>query len=387
MEKIKLIFISNITLGYSSPKYISFINLVNKKFDSVDIETYERWDYPRPIYDIPGFSFKRNVLSGWLECIKPKKNRVWFRLLRNISLFISEFKMIINIISQAKNNRLIIVTTFENPLFGLINSENVLILQNYSEIWTEDHLNFISKSQAMLLSPLLKKYRNNVNLCVSPQYDRLLLARDIYRNAKHYLVLNCPPFESVSSTGKNFDQIRVLYQGVIGKTNYPYELMSLLLQLSEIYEVHFAGKVQNVFEKEFNQLVKDSSIVDHGYLNQFQLAELRSKCNVGIVFWDESNLNTKYCAPNKLFEYMSCGYFVISSKNHSLNKFYENYNYGLNIDVHSENLNNAVSELDIKEMIRISNNNMEHCKKLLNFESQNEELMQELSYFIDIENP
>ncbi|MGF1863616.1 hypothetical protein, partial [Photobacterium profundum] len=372
--------------GYSSPKYISFMNLMKSNFKNIEIETYERWDYPRSKYNIPNFHFKRNILSGWLEKIKPDENKFWIRLLRKFSLVISEILMILKIIQEAKDQNILLVTTFENPLFGLIKSRNVCILQNYSEIWGEDHLNLSGKIQALLFSSLLDKYRGNVKLCVSPQHDRLLIAEKTYPNAKQYLVLNCPPIDTSETRNKDFNEIKILYQGVIGNTNYPLQLINTLAELSNHYEVHFAGKVDDNFKEFFNKSVKESSIIEHGYLNQFQLSELRLKCNVGIVYWDDSNLNTKFCAPNKLFEYISSGYFVISSVNHSLNDFYNRFQYGVNIDAEKVDVVNVLSNIDIETMNRVSKRNVGLFTESLNFESQNEKLISDLSKFINSES-
>jgi len=386
VEKCKIIFISNVTLGYSSPKYLSFIKLAQKKIENVEIETYERWDHLRPKYLIPDLvNVKRNILSGWLQKIKPKNNNLLIKVIRRLSLIVSEMNMIRGIIKKSKNEKLIVVTTFENPLFGLFESRsNIGILQNYSEIWGEDSANPFDKLQNFFSKGLINKYRDSVKWCVSPQQDRLRLATQLYPNAKQYLVLNCPSLND-KVVDKNFDEIKVLYQGAIGETNYPIELMHDLAKLSEYYEVHFAGKVADKYKIVFDEIVNKSSIIVHGYLNQFDLNTLRNECNVGLVYWDESNLNTKYCAPNKLFEFISCGYFVISSKNHSLNQFYSDYQFGLNIDVGSTDIIEEIKNTNIVDFERVSNSNKKHYIESLNFEFQNKLLIQELLNFIRVD--
>ncbi|HCG8449653.1 TPA: hypothetical protein NJ582_003370 [Vibrio parahaemolyticus] len=380
MNRTKVIFVSNVTLGYSSPKYLAFLKLLQKEHSDINIETYERWDFSRKYYNIQGVNISRNVMSNWISKIGFKKNTIFVKLIRRFSLLFSELNLVLKVNKLSKRNRIILVTTFDSPFWGWLVKENITIVQNYSEVWQDDHKNPLSFLTEKLFSKLISKYRSRVDICISPQEDRLKIAEGIYPYAEHFLVLNCPlKLENTPSITKG-DNIKILYQGVVGKHNYPIQLLNMLIHFSEKYEVHFAGRVDNSYIELLEEAKSRDNFFYHGYLNQDQLSELREKCNVGIVFWDESNLNTKYCAPNKLFEYIANGYYVISCENHSLNNFNALYKYGEHLPVNKYNY--FLNSLNPQEFFDVRKKNLDLHFKELNFDVQNEKLMDRLKKHI-----
>ena len=380
MNKTKVIFVSNVTLGYSSPKYLAFLKLLKKEHPTINIETHERWDFSRKYYDIQGLDISRNIMSNWISKIGFKKNTILVKLIRRFSLIFSELSLVLKVNQLSKRNRIILVTTFDSPFWGWLVKENITIVQNYSEVWQDDHKNSLSFLSDKLFSKLINKYRNRVDICIAPQEDRLKIAKGIYPYAEHFLVLNCPPKLEPSPSITKDDNVKILYQGVVGKHNYPVQLLKMLIHFSEKYEVHFAGRVDDSYIELLEEAKSRDNFFYHGYLNQEQLSELREKCNVGIVFWDESNLNTKYCAPNKLFEYISNGYYILSCENHSLNNFNSLYKYGEHLPI--KNYNCFLSSLNSQNFFDVRKNNLALHFKELNFAVQNEKLMERLKKHI-----
>ncbi|MCT7541253.1 hypothetical protein [Aliarcobacter cryaerophilus] len=95
-----------------------------------------------------------------------------------------------------------------------------------------------------------------------------------------------------------------------------------------------------------------------------------------MVTWgDEPSLTYKYASPNKLFEYISEGMYILSFSNYSIEKWNKKFGFGYV----SENCENDVDNLLLK-IVEISKNKRlikmkyEHNLKLyinsLNFEYQ-----------------
>lgn len=381
MNRTKVIFISNVTLGYSSPKYIAFLKLLKLEHPDISISTYERWDFSRKYYDIQDLDVSRNIMAKWMSKVNIRKNTIFVKLARKVSLIFSEFNLVLKVNRLSNRGGIILVTTFDSPFWGLFARRNVTIIQNYSEIWQDDHKNPLSFLTEKLFSKLITKYRNRVDICISPQEDRLKIAQGIYPYAEHFLVLNCPLKLDYTPKIAKEDDVRVFYQGVIGKSNYPIQLLKMLIKLSEKYEVHFAGKVESSYVELLEEAKNKNKFFFHGYLNQEQLSELRKKCNVGVVFWDESNLNTKYCAPNKLFEYISEGYYVVSCENHSLNNFHSLYRYGEHLPING--YDKFLSSLNAQYFYDVRKRNLALHFKELNFYHQNEKVMESLRKYIN----
>jgi hypothetical protein len=88
------------------------------------------------------------------------------------------------------------------------------------------------------------------------------------------------------------------------------------------------------------------------------------------VSWSNNTLNTKYCAPNKLYEYIASGMLVICFNNYSLEKLNEKYNFA-KIEVEPSALIDYLLTIDQDTMKNMSNNNYTLFKTELNYEYQN----------------
>lgn len=102
------------------------------------------------------------------------------------------------------------------------------------------------------------------------------------------------------------------------------------------YELFFVGKI--------NKLKKIEQKNIH-YIDKIPFSELRfllNKMNVGYVGYEIINLNTKYCASGKIYEYLNENLPILSHKNIPLKNFIKKYNVG----VSGDNINELIKRLE-----------------------------------------
>lgn len=315
---LRTFVLSNVTLGYGSPQYIYFLRELEKAgIETVSIEPFE---YLRPRYRIPRLSCKRLIIGEWLfgSILKRFKDSYKFSkymLLPARSMLLRLHVVKLAVVSYFRP--MIVMTTEDHALFSWFSKKTILV-QNFTEIWDRGAGDWGA----------IQRYRANVKICLSPQEDRLVIAKERYPNAQHFLVHNAPP-RATSSSNKCVKRKRVLYQGRLGERNYPDEIIAFTKALSEDVELHIAGLIEEPFCKQLESLAFEQCNVKlHGYVNAEELKSLRERCNIGLVAWDNETENTRFAAPNKLYEHIQNGDLVLMFPNLSLDKMNAQWHFG-----------------------------------------------------------
>lgn len=142
----------------------------------------------------------------------------------------------------------------------------------------------------------------------------------LYGLPKPHVVLNCPRY--VEQTQHNIfrekfgirdDQTIFLYQGGLG----PGRGIEILLEVfseftSDKHVLVFMG--YGVLEEEIvKKSAQSKTIYFHKAVTPSILLNYTSSADFGIIFYEDSCLNHRYCLPNKLFEYLMAGIPVIAS--------------------------------------------------------------------------
>lgn len=370
--KPHLYFFSNVTLGYGSPKYIYFLEECQRLGFS-SMQTIEPLEGLRPYYDIPQLPFSRLVIGKkFYDFIRIDKLRKSFRVnkyfLAPLFSTLAAIK-VLRVAARSYYSPVFVVTTYESALFGLL-SGKTLICQNYSEIWEEKSEGTSKVGLLSNISQALKKqYYQNVDILIAPQKDRLKIAGNRYSHAKRYLVHNCPKLAPSVEYDKDTDKKRLLYQGRISKDALGDSIIRLAECLSDDIEFHIAGIVNREYLGPVEELQSRGTVVFHGYLKWGELESIRKKCNIGLVSWSELTLNTKYCAPNKLYEYIAEGMYVVGFPNYSLESLVTDFNVG-KIRPDGDSLAKFLDELAAEELEEQGRRNIELYKSLLNFDHQ-----------------
>ncbi|MBL4588534.1 MAG: glycosyltransferase [Alphaproteobacteria bacterium] len=341
------------------------------------IISYEPYEQQRPFFNL-NESFKRSIVGQRLANLTnalglSKSYRFEKYIKKNIQSFLRSFVIIKSAIVSYVNP-LFIVTTYESSLFGLF-SKKTTFLQNFSEIW--DEIDKKSNNSSRITSFLLNKYYANTNYLVAPQEDRLVLASTRYTNSKGYLIHNVPRLADFKKWAIATDKKRILYQGRVSDDSLGGKILDLVDSLPDEVEFHLAGLVNKNYVKRVAALNESGKLIYHGYLDWQSLDELRKTCNIGLVSWSDNTLNTKFCAPNKLYEYIASGMYVVCFNNYSLIKLNKQFDFGFVCGSPKE-LAEHINKLSMECLIQKGEKNVQLFLKELNYENQTKQLFSDL---------
>lgn len=353
-----MLFISNVTLGYGNSNYISLCKVLLGSGIVKNIEFIEPIDYERAYYDlgIDGFSRKERYLRLG-NYIRSKVNNKFLR--KAIIKFINMIVFNTLVCQKVLSHRGPVVSAKYNPLLGYLPKNSKLTFYA-SEI-------FELESRG---GYLFSTFANRVNAYISAQEDRLTITGNIFKLGKGYLVENCPYYTERTLNENKMSTL--LYQGRLGESSNAMGIIELAKSLPDEIEFHIAGPIDDKYKREIAALELDGIIKYHGYLKAEELRELRNEMSFGLVSWDNNTVNTKYCAPNKLYEYLQSGMVVVSFDNYSMHKLNGNYNFGYVASGENEvtDLTKYLSNLSLLAFKNQSLHNFMLYKSKLNYNSQ-----------------
>lgn len=142
--------------------------------------------------------------------------------------------------------------------------------------------------------------------------------------------------------GKNF----IIFQGIFQKLDYMKALATALSQMNSDYYIVLMGfdlYKTNAYEelkKIYDKVIELSSLPAPLHL------EVTSHAKIGLVFYDDFSLNQAFCAPNKIYEYSGFGIPMLANKIPGLENTVGKFNAGKCIDFESEQLMEAIKEID-----------------------------------------
>jgi glycosyltransferase involved in cell wall biosynthesis len=206
-----------------------------------------------------------------------------------------------------------------------------------------------------------------VSESIATEYSRL------HSIKKPHLLLNCPYF--VEQNKKDFfrqclnirsDQLIFLYQGGLSKGRGIEILLKAFEKRTDdrcVLVCMGYGPLEKLV-KDFSQrcpVIFFQSAVNHSIL-----LEYTSSADFGILFYEDTCLNHRYCSPNKIFEYLMAGIPVITSNLYEMKRFIEAESIGLiacenTVDGFGEAVENALSIDNNIFLKKISNIRKKYC--------------------------
>ncbi|ROQ47067.1 glycosyltransferase involved in cell wall biosynthesis [Marinobacter sp. 3-2] len=159
---------------------------------------------------------------------------------------------------------------------------------------------------------------------------------DDYSIAKPKLVLNCPRF--IDQGRKNLfrkifgiraDQKIFLYQGGL-KGGRGIELILEAFSDLESDENVLVCMGYGPLEGAIREKASDyNTIFFHPAVSQDVLLNYTSSADYGILFYEDTCLNHRYCSPNKIFEYLMAGLPVLTSNLYEVRRLVESEGVGI----------------------------------------------------------
>lgn len=136
-------------------------------------------------------------------------------------------------------------------------------------------------------------------------------------------------------------------------------------------EIFLVGRVSETERNEIERIINENSLKNIRILNNLNHDELKyiiSKCDCGVVNYHSKDLNNKFCASGKLYEFIFEGKPVITTSNPPLVNLCNKYEFGCS----GENYNILIENM--MENYQRYKNNAEICKDIFSIEENNQKL-------------
>lgn len=146
------------------------------------------------------------------------------------------------------------------------------------------------------------------------------------------------------------DEIRIVstYGCSVDRTNDV--LVKNVNKIENNVKIFLVGNSGREDEDTIRRIIKEQNaeekVVILRQMNQTELKYLISKSHIGVVNYNQNDLNNKYCASGKMYEFLYEGLPVITTTNPPLRKMCEDYGVGEADDEYYEGINRIVKDYE-----------------------------------------
>ena len=133
------------------------------------------------------------------------------------------------------------------------------------------------------------------------------------------------------------------------------KLILAMKHLSEKFGLFFVGNSSDKDITQCKELLRENGISNVHILGRVPMNELRyivQQCQIGAVHYHKNNLNNKYCASGKIYEFLHEGLPVVTTENPPLKSFCEKSKTGIADDLFYQGI------ADIAENYEVFQNNV-----------------------------
>ena len=262
--------------------------------------------------------------------------KIWFRY--RLIQIIKLFEFLIRFISLYRNVDIIHCNDLAALFVGVCAkvTRPKLILVYDSHEFAINQIPYQSKISIWfhkVLESILIKYAQkviNVSDSIANEYCRM------YSIPKPYLLLNCPLYVEQpknnffrENLGINADQTIFLYQGKLSKSRNIGMLIKVFSEQKSDKNVLVLmgyGPLKSFIQKKTQQ---QNNVFFYSAVSSDKLLNFTSSADFGILFYEDSCLNHRYCLPNKLFEYIMAGLPVLTSNLPEMKQLVETEGVGI----------------------------------------------------------
>ena len=216
------------------------------------------------------------------------------------------------------------------------------------------------------------------DVIISANEERARLMKMLYKLSEYPLVyenirkLNYSSSVKVEDLKRKFEDYFIPNgsKRIISTAGYSFgrggkKLIEEIGALGNGYSLYIVGggtQEESIQYKKFITENKFDNIHDVGRLDSDELKYFIQNCDIGVVFYHKNDLNNKYCASGKVYEFMFEGVPLICSDNIPLVRVCKQYQIGVagnsfsesakevakNIDQYRQNIRGAIPLFDIE---------------------------------------
>ncbi len=295
-----------------------------------------------------GNNIKYVKLGKYCDPIQYEKTSLLYKVLFFLKFTTTFFK-------YAKSKKTDVVLMYDPiPLFSFFLFRK--LLKKSVQTWYHNHdmpeMKKIKKySIGWFSAEYEMKALQYVNIFSLPTDDRLVYYPTINSRTKYFELPNFPSQKiynnsSLNTHPKNDTDIKIIYQGTIGKGHSIEEIIPLLAKkiCGKNLQLTLKGKVKNEYKNSINKLTETYSVQNKlqwiGISPYKEVQEITKQNHIGIaIHLGDIPQGT---ASNKIYEYAACGLPALVLDNEQFRKHLGKYDWAVFTDGSVESLEKAI---------------------------------------------
>ena len=241
-----------------------------------------------------------------------------------------------NLVSKMKNKKYDLIIAHEVRMLPLAfrfakNSKIILDAHEYSPNNFDDNLLwkiFIKNFYVYLCDNYLKRCNKVITVCdeIANLYNKnFKISCEVITNAADYIKI-----EPLVSNSK---KIKIIHHGNASRSRRLELMIDMMDYLDERFELYLMLVANRTNKIYFNKLKRLANKHDNIHFLKpvpyNEIVRYSNQFDIGLLFFPPTNLNLKYCLPNKLFEFIQSRLCVVSGPSIEINKYIQKYNLGI----------------------------------------------------------
>lgn len=258
--------------------------------------------------------------------------------------------------SQKKIDILIVDNYFSAPLARIIRKicKVDFIVQDARELYFPEEMSgrgkYLIKSEAKLykvadLVFVANKYRAKL---IQKRYNLSKLP-EVFENIRYL-----PSINNFDEANKKYSEVfnakyNIVSTGGVSLSRETDKLVLRMKKLSDDYKLYIIGGGTDGDINKIKEIIEANTITNVVLLDKVPISELKymlQYCQIGIVQYHKNNLNNKYCASGKIYEFLGEGLPVVTSENIPLKDFCETFKVGVSNENFDEGILKIVSNYE-----------------------------------------
>ncbi|MGC9338043.1 MAG: glycosyltransferase, partial [Candidatus Cloacimonadia bacterium] len=190
------------------------------------------------------------------------------------------------------------------------------------------------------------------DVIIHAEENRLKYFQKMYKVPNHKLML-LENFPNKNNDFKlkavNNKKINIIYLGAITEGRCYKEVVSAFTKMNSNVRLDIVGPGDESYVEEIEGLIKKNKKDNIRLLPPVpfnEISDFLKDYDIGLLFYENTNLNNYYCAPNKLYFYINNGMPVITNNYPGLKKVLEDNKIGICIkEINCNELNRAINTI------------------------------------------
>lgn len=128
------------------------------------------------------------------------------------------------------------------------------------------------------------------------------------------------------------------------------KLLDAMNILGNDYSLYIIGKSKKNYLRYIKEYINENQINNVrilGLVNQNELKWIINQCDIGVAIYNQNDINNKYCASGKIYEFIYEGIPLLTSTNPPLKAFCAKYKVGISTDNYIDGIRMIIKDYNI----------------------------------------